>query len=452
MFSGALTLLDPKTRAGTPQDYMPYKEGSIRTWDAQKYPFYMTVKEHESTLKTFSELVAAVKEMELERRQRTLAAYAAKVNPEAAKIAEFTTDAAELKRLGEKADMTAKNLAACTREAQLGLLYYGSEYTLSMNTLQQVLDKYSKEVEDIQAEEQNAIAVFKRYASAPSATSWNQKEVVDARTVLNCTRWKCSRELLDAARQLQDAADKLATVEYQLALPVAELSVNGQTIARNRSYPYDWTDAQLQGGEMKIAGSLQPAAIGKLESLKLSLDCKTYDIDLPVAAQFSYSFRPKAGTRYCFRVKPARADGKPCAAWPAEDDYFTIDYGAGSPDEVKAFYDKFRAAYEGRNAAQVMALVSENWTAGDGTELSDLEENLRNNFRLYDEIKYDLAGLTVSKGARNWQACYDVAITSRIFKRNLKHEEKSRVCEEVGEEGGKLKLLKTGSGSYWYVK
>lgn len=119
---------------------------------------------------------------------------------------------------------------------------------------------------------------------------------------------------------------------------------------------------------------------------------------------------------------------------------------------VHKFYGDFARAYQTRNAAAVMALISPDWSAGDGTELSDLEENLRNNFRLYDEIKYDISGMNVSKGGRGWQACYNVAITSRIFKRNLKHEEKSRVCDEVGEEGGRLKLLRTASGSYWYVK
>ncbi len=121
--------------------------------------------------------------------------------------------------------------------------------------------------------------------------------------------------------------------------------------------------------------------------------------------------------------------------------------------EVREFYDKFRAAYEAKNAAQVMALISPDWGAGgDDTTFEDLEENLRNNFRLYDEIRFSVSGLKVTQQGSALQACYDTVITSRIFKRNLKHEEKAAVCDELKEEGGRLRIARTLSGRYWYVK
>jgi hypothetical protein len=130
--------------------------------------------------------------------------------------------------------------------------------------------------------------------------------------------------------------------------------------------------------------------------------------------------------------------------------------GTGRKDpqaEAQAFYEKFRAAYEGRNAAQVMALISPDWGAGgDDTTLEDLEENLRTNFRLYDEIKFSFSGLRVTPRGAVLQACYDTVITSRIFKRNLRHEEKASVCDELKEEGEKLRITRTLSGRYWYVK
>ena len=130
--------------------------------------------------------------------------------------------------------------------------------------------------------------------------------------------------------------------------------------------------------------------------------------------------------------------------------------GAGQKDphaEAQAFYEKFRGAYEARNAPSVMALISPDWSAGaDGVELADLEDNLRTNFRLYDEIRFALSGLKVTRQGKTLQACYDTVITSRIFKRNLRHEEKAAVCDELKEEGGKLRITRTLSGRYWYVK
>lgn len=124
---------------------------------------------------------------------------------------------------------------------------------------------------------------------------------------------------------------------------------------------------------------------------------------------------------------------------------------AAGEAEVRAFYDRFRAAYEGRNAGAVMNLVSPDWSSGDEVgDFQELEASLRASFRLYDEIKYSLAGLKAeSLGGGGWRACYEAAITSRIFKRNLKHEEKSSVCEELREEGGRLRIVRTLSGRYW---
>lgn len=119
--------------------------------------------------------------------------------------------------------------------------------------------------------------------------------------------------------------------------------------------------------------------------------------------------------------------------------------------EVRAFYEKFKSAYEGRNAGAVTALISPDWSSGDEVgDVQELDSSLRASFRLYDEIKYSVAGLRIEAlGKGSWQACYEVVITSRIFKRNLKHEEKSSVCEELREEGGKLRIVRTLSGRYW---
>ena len=121
---------------------------------------------------------------------------------------------------------------------------------------------------------------------------------------------------------------------------------------------------------------------------------------------------------------------------------------------VIALYDQFKQAYESRNDSQIMSFMGDDWEAGDGTTLSDLQENISRSFRTFDEIKYTVQNLKIElKSEGRYLAGYDVTITSRIYKRNLKHEEKSSVNEEVVIDGsGKPKIARTMNGRFWYVE
>jgi hypothetical protein len=129
----------------------------------------------------------------------------------------------------------------------------------------------------------------------------------------------------------------------------------------------------------------------------------------------------------------------------------------GEMNKIKSFYDKFKEAYESQNDSQVMAMLSDDWEAGDGSTLSDLQMNLRRTFKMFDEVKYNMQNLSmrlVESGNGYWRylVSYDVTITSRIYKRNLKHEEKSSINEEVTiDRSGKPKISKTLGGRFWYV-
>ena len=160
------------------------------------------------------------------------------------------------------------------------------------------------------------------------------------------------------------------------------------------------------------------------------------------------------GDRYAAALEKAGSFGENGGTAPEQTAAEKNRAGAEAREaEVRAFYDRFKTAYESRDPARVAALVADSWSAGDGTSLADLEENLRNNFRLYDEISFNISGLTLTSPYGVTEACYDAAITSRIYKRNLRHEEKSHICDQVraGEDGG-LRITRTTSGSYWYVK
>ncbi|MBI5743047.1 MAG: hypothetical protein HY952_00710 [Elusimicrobia bacterium] len=120
---------------------------------------------------------------------------------------------------------------------------------------------------------------------------------------------------------------------------------------------------------------------------------------------------------------------------------------------VKKMYEDFAKAYESRNAARVMSFISDSWSAGDGTAASDLDEQFRNIFRVYDEITVAITGLNiVNDGPGRYTAAYDMDIRSRIYKKNIKREEKSSVYEHVAVEGGAARITKTESGGYWDIK
>ena len=121
---------------------------------------------------------------------------------------------------------------------------------------------------------------------------------------------------------------------------------------------------------------------------------------------------------------------------------------------VTALYDQFKQAYEARNDSQVISLMGDQWEAGDGTTLSDLQTNLSRSFRTFDDLTYRIQNLTIKLNQEGrYNVSYDVTITSRIFRRNLKHEEKSSINEEVVIDGsGKARISKTLGGRFWYVE
>ncbi len=135
-----------------------------------------------------------------------------------------------------------------------------------------------------------------------------------------------------------------------------------------------------------------------------------------------------------------------------------IKGGGGSmADKLKLinqFYQDFRKVYESRQESKVMAMISDDWEAGDGTTLGDLAVNLGRTFNVFDRVQYNIQNIQATAvGADRFRVTYDVVITSRILRRNVKHEEKSSVAEElVLDKSGRLKIARTLSGRFWYVE
>jgi hypothetical protein len=125
--------------------------------------------------------------------------------------------------------------------------------------------------------------------------------------------------------------------------------------------------------------------------------------------------------------------------------------GQSELNTVKDLYGAFKNAYEARNDALLVSYLSKDWQALDGTNITGLQNNLRRTFRVFDEIRYDMQNLNIEKkGDGVYTIRYDLTITSKIYKRNLKHEEKATISEEVIiETSGKAKIGRTMEGRFW---
>lgn len=453
LFSGVFALLTAK--GYDPSENMSYKGSPLLVWEASKYPFYKSAAGHEAALKDFDDRIAALKEFELERRRDVLARGIKAAETSFSAIKTPTTDARALYRAFQGAAPARDSLAGALSVSEFGRLFYGGEFSLSSKLMDEVRAEYAKRVEEIKAKERNMVAIFTKYRTAPPQDGKGNyhKDLMDARTDMNCKRWECSPAVWEAYKAMGDALEKRSADEFKKYSPIKSLSLNGRPVPQRSSQSIELTEKDLIGGELVLKGELQPGTIGAVSKLMLALHGKEHDLQISLSESFEFAFRPEEGRRYYISVKPELGGIGRAEPWPADGEYFSVEYLKGGQEEVKTFYEKFRAAYEGRNASAVMALISPDWNSGDDVgDFQDLDSSLRASFRVYDEIKYVQSGLRVTRVNGNWQACYDVAITSRIYKRNLVHEEKSAVCEELREEGGRFKIARTLSGSYWSLK
>lgn len=119
---------------------------------------------------------------------------------------------------------------------------------------------------------------------------------------------------------------------------------------------------------------------------------------------------------------------------------------------VRDFYARFEEAYEAKNDSRLMSLLSDDWEAGDGTTLFDVESYFRNMFTVFDEIQVDIRNLRVeSMGSDQCRVRYELQITGRVYADGLVHQEQSDVVEELaGFDGGRVRIARTPQGRFWY--
>lgn len=432
-------LLDEKTRGGDASQPLYYEGRTIRASELSSSMALKTLKNHADRAGELEKKTALLRTADLEGRAAKAAAIAAAA---AAALGKTTVPS------GETA-AAHKALAAGLARLATGLINcdYASKGTacLSAAALEKKVKTYRDKIARAEEQEKKCAAACARTAADLSYDSRPACSVIR-------DKWQMSMESGTACAAASKAQWDSASKEFAKYTPFQQVLIADR--------PLEWDDIQLTRADLKagkaaVTGSLNAGAPAYTQ-VYVSLNG---DYGTPVPAQtvpvsggrFEFSFAPVPGETYYVGVQALGGpDGMKSMPMPSKG-YVKVTLAAEDRTaEVRAFYDKFRAAYEARNAAQVMALISSGWGAGaDDTTLEDLEENLRSNFRLYDEIKFSVSGLKVAQQGAALQACYDTVITSRIFKRNLRHEEKASVCDELKEEEGRLRITRTLSGRYW---
>lgn len=128
-------------------------------------------------------------------------------------------------------------------------------------------------------------------------------------------------------------------------------------------------------------------------------------------------------------------------------------YAPASNEEtakIKELYTSLKQAYEYKDEHQITNLLSNNWESADGSNVIDVEDNLRNKFSLYDDIQCNISNLSINKAGNVYKTAYEIEITGKIYGSGITRKEKSSVSEEIIMENGKTKINKTLSGRFWY--
>ncbi len=132
---------------------------------------------------------------------------------------------------------------------------------------------------------------------------------------------------------------------------------------------------------------------------------------------------------------------------------FNTGYAKNKEELIRKLYEDFKDAYHSKSVSKMMSLLDENWVSPDGDDISDLREHFSRIFSLFNEIRLNITDFHIIKNSDDtYTVNYNLDITSRIYSKNIKREEKSSVSEIITFKNGKPKISRTQNGSYWMIK
>lgn len=450
----AFILLSPSVRGDTPTEMAGDK---VRVWDLSATPSFQTPEGHAARLREGQGYASTLRGFELERRLKNIRDELSAIDKAYAGLGSKAVEARARNDAFSGYRSLASWLEGAVKPAEQHFVLSGQQRQLAADDMEKLLSDFASRIDGMNAAEADMIAICRKYAAAPPiGTGAYPRDYLDVTNILMRTKkWSFSRNLRQECNRMSDSVSVKHDAYSRAWDPVADMSVAGTAVPYDENIDIEIPPQSAPGGMIEVRGTLKQEALPFVARLKASLDRGyTYPHAVSLSGDsFSFSFKAEPGKKYAVRVVPELKDGKTGSCYPRFSSTLFVTLGAAGDADIRAFYARFREAYEGRNVSKVMALLSDSWEAGDGTTLSDLESNLRSSFRLYDSLSFSISGLTVrSLGGGRYAVSYEATIKSRVYSRNLTHEEKSSVEEELLAENGVLRVQKTLSGRYWQIR
>lgn len=130
------------------------------------------------------------------------------------------------------------------------------------------------------------------------------------------------------------------------------------------------------------------------------------------------------------------------------------DSPAVSPEEritqIRQLYQQFSQYYTMRDMNGLLSLLSLDWTSSNGDDVAEMESVLDNSFMVFDQIQYSISGLRIKAlEDGTYEASYTSRIIGTISDQGIRHQEEASVTDIVGDQEGKMLILRTNSGRYW---
>ncbi len=117
--------------------------------------------------------------------------------------------------------------------------------------------------------------------------------------------------------------------------------------------------------------------------------------------------------------------------------------------DIRNLYQQFAKAYEKRDSSGVLQCISPSWSAPGEMTVDDLEESLDNSFSVFDEVTFEISGLTIQKTGNVYQVSYTANLVGRILDQDLQHRETSRVTDIVVITSHGPRIGRTTDGRLW---
>lgn len=110
---------------------------------------------------------------------------------------------------------------------------------------------------------------------------------------------------------------------------------------------------------------------------------------------------------------------------------------------IQGMYQDFVSAYQGKNLPGLLRFLAPEWRTADGSDIRDMEDILRNSFRVFDEIVFKISNIRIQRVDAVYQVSYRSSLTGKSRRMQKNHNEESDVVDTVQMTSEGPRIVKT---------